>query len=213
MQSNKRNQSKEPIADRLINAAEQLFGEHGIDGVSLRQISQAAGTANNYAVQYHFDDLLGLIRAISRKRMPGIETQRAKLLMQAKAEGKLTDIRTLLEIIYRPVIEHTNAQGEKAYARFILAALYSPVSRNVTSTDILEEMPIAVHVMDLIASLLKSFSPNLLAERQRLVSLMLLNCIFSRFTLQENSFSEEALIDNALDMAAAALLAPVSVNA
>jgi len=47
-----------------------LFGERGSDGVSLRQISSAAGTANNYAVQYHFGDLLRLIRAITKKRMP-----------------------------------------------------------------------------------------------------------------------------------------------
>ena len=131
---------------------------------------------------------------------------------QAKAEGKLADIRTLLEIIHRPVIEFTNAEGESTYARFILAALHSPVSKNVTSTDIFEEMPIAVHVMELIAGLLESVPPELLAERQRLVSLMLLNSVFSRFTAQDSCLTEDTLIDNALDMAASALQAPVSVK-
>lgn len=198
------------VSDRLIEVAETLFGEHGIEGVSLRQISSAAGTANNYAVQYHFGDLLGLIRAISRKRMPEIEARRAKLLMQAKAEGKLQDIRTLLEIIHRPLIEHTNDQGEKVYARFILAALQSPVSRNITSTNLFEAMPIAVHVMEIISTVQNRLTPELLAERQRLVSLLLLNSVFTRFSLPGKSFSVEQQLENALDMGAAALLAPVS---
>ena len=204
---------KLPVVDRLIDAAESLFGEHGIDGVSLRQISNAAGTGNNYAVQYHFDDLLGLIRAITRQRMPEIEAHRARLLMQAKEAGKLGDTRALLEVIYRPLIEHTNQHGERAYARFILAALNSPVARNIASTDLHEVMPIAVHVTELLANLLALNSPALLAERQRLVSLLLLNSIFSRFTLEEGVFSEKELIENALDMAAAALQAPASIPA
>lgn len=205
--SKPRKVAERPLPDRIIDAAEQLFGEHGVDGVSLRQICSAAKTANNYAVQYHFEGLLGLIRAISKKRMPEIEAHRAQLLMQAKAEAKLADIRTLLEIIHRPLMEHTNSQGERAYARFILAALHSSVAQNVASTDLFESMPIAVHVMELIAELQAHLSPALLSERQRLISLLLLNSVFTRFTQPDNLFSDEALFDNALDMAAVALTA------
>jgi len=55
------------VPDRLIEAAEALYGRHGLEGVSLRQISFSAGTGNNYAVQYHFGGVAGLIRAILRR--------------------------------------------------------------------------------------------------------------------------------------------------
>src|SRR3546814_2769538 len=41
-------------APRILQAAEDCFGEHGIDAVSLRQIAIAAGQGNTAAVQYHF---------------------------------------------------------------------------------------------------------------------------------------------------------------
>ena len=59
-----------PVPERLIDAAELLIGKFGVEGVSLRQIGVAAGTVNNYAVQYHFVDIDGLVGAIFAKRMP-----------------------------------------------------------------------------------------------------------------------------------------------
>ena len=48
----------------LLTAAERLFAEHGLDAVSNRQISEAAGQANNYAVGYHFGSRTDLLRAL-----------------------------------------------------------------------------------------------------------------------------------------------------
>ena len=39
---------------QLLLAAERLFAEHGLAGVSLRQISIEAGSSNNSAIRYHF---------------------------------------------------------------------------------------------------------------------------------------------------------------
>src|SRR3546814_15526685 len=36
---------------RLLDTAERLFGEHGVDAISVRQITLAAGQANNSAVR------------------------------------------------------------------------------------------------------------------------------------------------------------------
>ncbi|MET0908751.1 MAG: helix-turn-helix domain-containing protein, partial [Ilumatobacteraceae bacterium] len=57
-------------ARRIVEVAERLFALHGIDGVSLRQIAAAAGTANNSAVNYHFGSKDGLITAIFQYRLP-----------------------------------------------------------------------------------------------------------------------------------------------
>ncbi|WP_272459542.1 TetR/AcrR family transcriptional regulator [Polyangium jinanense] len=38
----------------ILAAAERLFAEHGVAAVSNRQVSEAAGQGNNFAVGYHF---------------------------------------------------------------------------------------------------------------------------------------------------------------
>ena len=39
--------------DELMREAERLFGSHGVEAVSLRDIVRAAGHRNESAVQYH----------------------------------------------------------------------------------------------------------------------------------------------------------------
>ena len=47
--------------DALRRSAEQLFAAHGVDGVSLRQITREAGQRNTTALQYHFGSRDGLL--------------------------------------------------------------------------------------------------------------------------------------------------------
>jgi AcrR family transcriptional regulator len=52
------------MKEQIVLAAERLFAERGLDGVSLREIGAAVGNANNSAVQYHFGSKDQLVRAI-----------------------------------------------------------------------------------------------------------------------------------------------------
>ncbi|HUP85009.1 MAG TPA: TetR family transcriptional regulator [Acidimicrobiales bacterium] len=97
-----------PSADgtraRLISAAEVLFAARGIDGVSLREINRASGARNAVAVQYHFEDRDGVIRAILEKHRPGVEVSRHRLLDEYEAEAKV-DLRALSGALVRPLAE------------------------------------------------------------------------------------------------------------
>jgi AcrR family transcriptional regulator len=196
------------VADRLIEAAESLYGRHGLDGVSLRQISIAAGTGNNYAVQYHFGDAAGLIRAILLKRMPEVELKMAQLLARAKAAGGLADTRTLVELLLRPLFEHVNSQGERACARFVLMLLSSPVGGQHFN-GVMNQLPISDHILDLLHAANPDIPPPFLRERQRLITILVLNSIFNRYPPYHRDELEPALLENALDMASAALTAPI----
>ena len=79
--------------EQIVLTAERLFAEHGIDGISLRQIGQAAGNANNSAVQYHFGTKDNLIQAIFEYRLPYL-TRRRELLV---AERRPASLRSWLE--------------------------------------------------------------------------------------------------------------------
>lgn len=105
--------------ERMLDMAERLIAEHGIDGVSLRQIGAATGQGNNSAVQYYFGDKAGLVREIIARRVAAFEPRRRAMMEAAKADGRQPDIRTLLEIIYMPLAEVTDEEGRHIYVRFM----------------------------------------------------------------------------------------------
>ncbi|MDB6103599.1 MAG: hypothetical protein JWO52_3598 [Gammaproteobacteria bacterium] len=191
-----------------MEAAEALYGRQGLAGVSLRQISIAAGTANNYAVQYHFGDTAGLIRAILTKRIPEIELKMARFLAKAKAQGCLGDTRALVEVLFRPLFEHVDGRGDRAHARFVLTLLSSTAGTQ-HFVGLLNLMPIAEHVFDLLKAANPDIPLQFLRERQRLITIMVLTSVFNRHTPYSGDEFDAALIDNALDMASAALTAPI----
>lgn len=94
--------SPDDTRDRLIAAAEQLFAEHGIGGVSLREINRAAGAKNAVAVQYHFGDRAGILKAITAKHFPAVDADRHALLDEYEAQSK-HDVRALAAAWVRPL--------------------------------------------------------------------------------------------------------------
>lgn len=72
---------------RLLDAAERLFAERGVTGVSLREINREAGARNAIAVQYHFGDRGGLVKAVLDRHRHDIDARRHAMLDQLDAEG------------------------------------------------------------------------------------------------------------------------------
>ena len=103
----------------LLEVAERLFAEHGIEGASLRAISLAAGQSNSVAAQYHFENKIGLIEAIFQMRTPEVEKRRAALLDKMKGKDALPDIRTLVEVLFLPLTQMVELDGRNIYARFL----------------------------------------------------------------------------------------------
>jgi AcrR family transcriptional regulator len=75
--------------ERLVATAEQLFAERGIVGVSLREINAAAGQRNSTALQYHFGDREGLVRAVLAKHDPEVDSRRHALLDEYEAAAPI----------------------------------------------------------------------------------------------------------------------------
>lgn len=86
---------------RIIEAAERLFAERGVDVVSLREVNRAAGARNAIAVQYHFADRAGVLRAIFAKHSPDVDARRLAMLDQYEADGR-PDLRFLAAALVRP---------------------------------------------------------------------------------------------------------------
>ena len=99
---------------QLLLTAERLFAEHGLAGVSLRQISIEAGSLNNSAIRYHFGSKDDLLRAIFAYRVNDLMHRRALL----KARANPDDLRAQLEAHILPLVELAESP-DSSYVSFI----------------------------------------------------------------------------------------------
>jgi AcrR family transcriptional regulator len=110
----------------LINAAEVLFAARGIEAVSLREINTAAGQRNATALQYHFADRHGLVRAVIEKHRPAVETARHARLDAYEAAGA-DDLRLLAGALVRPsAAKLADRDGGRAYLRIHAELVNTP---------------------------------------------------------------------------------------
>src|SRR5512143_2582062 len=70
--------------ERILDAAERLFAERGIDAVSVRSVLAAAGV-NVSLAHYHFGGRDGLIVALLRRRLAPITEERLRRLAEVEA--------------------------------------------------------------------------------------------------------------------------------
>lgn len=111
--------SKLPTRIALIEKAEELFAQSGVDAVSLRQIGAAIGSSNTNVVGYHFGNKDALITAVFEYRIPSLETQREKLLKQLDDTGEGDRLLPLLRAFWLPLFDQVNEAGIHSYARFL----------------------------------------------------------------------------------------------
>lgn len=91
--------------DRILDAAEVLFAEHGYDGTSLRAITGAAGV-NVAAVHYHFGGKLALFVALFERRVGPINAERLERLDRLEERGAAAPpaLAELLEAFLGPAV-------------------------------------------------------------------------------------------------------------
>lgn len=111
-----------PGARALILTAERLYGEHGLNGVSLRQILTAAKQANSSAVQHHFGSKAGLIVAAYQTRERTLEVARAAALVALDRDER-TSLKALLRAWLMPILQIYSQEERLTYARFSLQLL------------------------------------------------------------------------------------------
>ncbi|MBR0567929.1 TetR family transcriptional regulator [Azoarcus sp. L1K30] len=78
--------------DRILDAAEALFVEHGLEATSMRMITGRAA-ANLAAVNYHFGSKDALIQAVFRRRLTELNRQRLAALDRIEAEASGAQIK------------------------------------------------------------------------------------------------------------------------
>lgn len=114
---------------RILEAAERLFAERGLEGASTREITKAA-RANVGAINYYFGSKEGLIFAVFDRRLTPITEERLNALdalERAAGEMPLKAEDVLLAYI-RPAVEHAfdPKWGSTSFAKLMGRLLGEP---------------------------------------------------------------------------------------
>ena len=109
----------EPVQQRLLDAAEQLIGERGIDGVSLRAIN-AEADSNVAAAHYHFGSKEALVRAVLARRMSLLAEERFEMLAVLE-QDPAPPARAVVEVFTLPLVRLAATDDGAAYVRFLAA--------------------------------------------------------------------------------------------
>jgi AcrR family transcriptional regulator len=96
-----RARTEESCRDTILDAAERLFAERGIDAVSLRTITAEAGYSVA-ALHYHFATRDGLVRALLERAQPRMFTERARMVAQL-ADQATPPLEGIVAALVRPL--------------------------------------------------------------------------------------------------------------
>ena len=110
---------------KIIEAAERLFAQKGIDKVSTREIAREAGQKNHSALHYHFGSMGELMNAIFDYRMIPVDDYRKYLFEKELKKTDDLSLRDLIYILVAPVAEKALNPSKKNYFLIMLAQLLS----------------------------------------------------------------------------------------
>jgi AcrR family transcriptional regulator len=116
----------------LLDAAERLFAERGIESVSLRDVCVAAGQRNHSAAQYHFGDRRALVAAVFERRMHVVGTRRNELLDALEASGRRADVAAIVTTLVVPLVEVV-VDANAWYGRFLARVQWDTLAADVTA--------------------------------------------------------------------------------
>ena len=107
--------------ERILDAAETLFAQHGFGGTSLRQVTSQADV-NIAAVNYHFGSKENLVNEVFRRRMDEMSGQRLARL-RAAIEADAADLEGILAAFVEPPLAMAqDRHGGGAFIRVIARA-------------------------------------------------------------------------------------------
>lgn len=150
--------------ERLLEAAERSFAEHGYAASSLRGIIAEAGV-NLAAVHYHFGSKEELLKAVVMRRAEPVNRKRLALLdkCESRAHGGRPELEKVLEAFIVPTLEVASQPHGAQFLR-LMGRLYA-------ETDMLPRIvksgfgPMLMRFHDALRRALPELTPEELLRR------------------------------------------------
>src|SRR6266550_161885 len=114
---------------RILDVAEELFGERGLDRVSIRDITRKA-RVNLAAINYHFGTKEDLIAAVFERRVVPVNEARLAALdrVETSAGKGILKLEAILEAFIRPALQSSlkASKGRTAFSKLFGRCLSEP---------------------------------------------------------------------------------------
>jgi AcrR family transcriptional regulator len=159
--------SNKSVQHRLLDAAEELFCEHGFEGTSIRELAAAAG-CNVAAVNYYFGGKDELYLEVWRRHLLLMRDTRIasieKVMSQDDGKPRLEDLlRSYANAFIEPLIDESRGR------RLMKLMVRETLDRHLPKNMFLKEM--IIPVMTVLQQALMKICPGLEESKARLVIL------------------------------------------
>lgn len=198
----------------LMRAVEKLVAKKGIGNVSIREILDESGQKNESALQYHFKNMAGLIRAVHKSRSAETRKIRGELLDELLSLKSEPTLRDLCYLVVGPPF--MLAKANVGYRNYLIAFSQQLIIAEDSVSSTVGKGGGGGDSGRRTNKLLRSQLSHLheIAYKQRMnVALLLCSISITRHAKQKNAFRGKAsqlFLNNLLDAVVAILIAPVS---
>jgi AcrR family transcriptional regulator len=214
-----RSQRGDAVRNRLLDVAEKLFAERGLDAVSLNSIARCANQLNGSVMQYHFGSKAGLIEAILERRMEELNRRRNDLIANIDPSNRLTALRQVAEAMVLPFAEQMAAEGGSAYLRFTAQVTFN-TDKSVFEMARGKHDTAVRKIAALVQDILHDVRPEVVRHRLALVTTLVLFGVGEREKLRMAGrhggvarLHTDEFIRDLIQMIVGALNAPIAVDA
>jgi len=199
---------------QLLDVAERLFAQRGIDNVSIREIVRAAGQSNLSAAHYHFGSREAMVGALMARRIRYINVIRHRHLDELEAAGRANSVHALVEATVESlggVVKSTSWGPD--YVRVAAQMILSPRAQVLPFLDP-ETMSGQLRCRAMLRRLLQHLPPQVFKDRVWILNnetaFSMARWIHANGPVTPASSRRfGALIRNTVDFLAAGLAAPV----
>ncbi len=195
----------------LLRAAEKLFSERGVDAVSMREVSVAAGLRNNSAVLYHFKSREGLIDAVLERHADPIQARYVAQLELLERQGPVS-LRTLLDVLIRPLLAKLDDPDGGFEFVSISAQLTVNPSLPLFTRAIASTSPGAVRMMEAMTPLVQVPPELLMLRTDRFSSVLYSSLVAYARERDPDPRRRELFLSDLIDTLSSIYTAPASAQ-
>lgn len=209
--TNRTRTTEKGTKEQLLDTAERLFAEHGLEAVSLSRITREAGQRNASALNYHFGSRTELLKALLARRMEGINLRRHEMLDRVDRSDPASALRGIAEALVIPFAEQVD-QGGRHYVRLVAQLHGDPRTRTFRLTRGVHDSAIR-ETAALVPELLPHLPAEIVRQRLVLVTSLIIHSISEQERAMASGASRSAMplfVGNLIDVIHAMLTAPAS---
>ena len=179
--------AKTKTRDKIKIAAQQLFAERGLNGVSVREIVRAAEQKNMASLHYYFRTKEDLAREVLVDASNAIEEQRFKLLDQIEVAGGAQSPHQILKAFIESAVIHDNDPRSLSNVRLFVLAFRN--NRDFV-LDALEDYEQSAYLRCL--DHLRKFMSHMDADKVEQRLYLMQQYVFTTLAARERALTEEA---------------------